>query len=340
MILFLHFLLCHIANAEVPAIIVFGDSSVDAGNNDFIDTIAKSNFEPYGRDFQGGKPTGRFCNGRIPTDFMSEAFGIKPIIPAYLDTNYGIQDFATGVCFASAATGYDNSTANVLSVLPLWKQVEYFEEYQTRLRGYLGKPKANEVLREALYVLSIGTNDFLENYYTNPIKSYQYTIEEYQSYLLGIAENFITEIYHLGARKMDLTGIPPMGCLPLERTMNFFSGSNCNEDYNTVARDFNTKLRGMADKLNRKLPEMRILFADVYVIVQQVIHAPLSYGFENAVVGCCATGIFEMGYTCNKRNPFTCTDPKKYVFWDAIHPTEEMNKIVADFVMNTMKAFL
>lgn len=101
-------------NAKVPAIIVFGDSSVDSGNNNEISTALKSNFKPYGRDFNGGQPTGRFSNGRIPTDFISEAFGIKPTIPPYLDPTYNITHFATGVCFASAGTGYDNATSDVL----------------------------------------------------------------------------------------------------------------------------------------------------------------------------------------------------------------------------------
>lgn len=102
-----------ISGKKVPAIIVFGDSSVDSGNNNFIPTIARSNFEPYGRDFFGGNPTGRFSNGRIPPDFISEAFGLKPFVPAYLDPSYNISDFAVGVCFASAGTGYDNATSNV-----------------------------------------------------------------------------------------------------------------------------------------------------------------------------------------------------------------------------------
>lgn len=110
-----HFLL-QIAHtyARVPAIIVFGDSTVDSGNNNQMSTLLKSNFQPYGRDFFGGQPTGRFSNGRLPTDFISEAFGIKPVIPAYLDPSYDIREFATGVCFASAGTGYDNATSDVL----------------------------------------------------------------------------------------------------------------------------------------------------------------------------------------------------------------------------------
>lgn len=51
--------------------------------------------------------------------------------------------------------------------------------------------------------------------------------------------------------------------------------------------------------------------------------------------GCCATGLFEMGYMCSRRSPFTCTDANKYVFWDAFHPTERMYRIIADRLMNT-----
>ena len=101
------------SSGKVPAIIVFGDSSVDSGNNNFIPTMARSNFEPYGRDFPNGNPTGRFSNGRIAPDFISEGFGLKPTVPAYLDPAYNISDFATGVCFASAGTGFDNATSNV-----------------------------------------------------------------------------------------------------------------------------------------------------------------------------------------------------------------------------------
>lgn len=100
--------------AKVPALIVFGDSTVDSGNNNQISTVLKSNFQPYGRDYFGGKPTGRFSNGRIAPDFISEGLGLKNAVPAYLDPAYNITDFATGVCFASAGTGLDNATSSVL----------------------------------------------------------------------------------------------------------------------------------------------------------------------------------------------------------------------------------
>ncbi|KAJ1441445.1 SGNH hydrolase superfamily, partial [Sesbania bispinosa] len=261
------------SSGKVPAIIVFGDSSVDSGNNNFIPTIAKSNFEPYGRDFQDGNPTGRFSNGRIAPDFISEAFGLKPTVPAYLDPAYKISDFATG------------------EVIPLWKEVEYYKDYQSKLRAYLGDEKANEIVNEALYLVSIGTNDFLENYYIFPERRCQFTsVQQYEDFLIGLAENFLREIYNLGARKISLTGLPPMGCLPLERAVNIMEYHGCVEDYNNVALEFNGKLGCLVTKLNKELPGLQLVDANAYDIVLQIIAHPSQFGFEVAGVGCCGTG--------------------------------------------------
>lgn len=56
----------------VPAIITFGDSVVDVGNNDYLPTIFKANYPPYGRDFDNHQPTGRFCNGKLATDITGK----------------------------------------------------------------------------------------------------------------------------------------------------------------------------------------------------------------------------------------------------------------------------
>jgi hypothetical protein len=104
---------CTAKAGKVPAIIVFGDSTVDAGNNNYIPTMARGNFPPYGRDFDGGVATGRFSNGRLVTDFMSEALGLASAVPAYLDGSYTIDQLATGVNFASGGTGMDAMTAKM-----------------------------------------------------------------------------------------------------------------------------------------------------------------------------------------------------------------------------------
>ncbi|KAL6562094.1 hypothetical protein OROGR_003101 [Orobanche gracilis] len=61
-----------LANSSIPAVFVFGDSTVDSGNNNYIKTIARSNFPPYGKDFPNHIPTGRFTNGKLLTDFLAD----------------------------------------------------------------------------------------------------------------------------------------------------------------------------------------------------------------------------------------------------------------------------
>ena len=58
------------SNETIPAVLMFGDSIVDTGNNNNIKSIVKSNFLPYGREFKGGISTGRFSNGKVPSDFL------------------------------------------------------------------------------------------------------------------------------------------------------------------------------------------------------------------------------------------------------------------------------
>lgn len=158
--------------------------------------------------------------------------------------------------------------------------MEYFKEYQNKLKAYAGTSKANSIIHEALYIISLGTNDFLENYYTIPHRRAQYTIDQYQGFLLGIAEQFTKELYQLGARKIVLTGLPPMGCLPLERTTNFFggNGNGCKENYNTVALNFNGKLNGLVKKLNGELRGVKTVFSNPYRTLEQIVRKPSAFG--------------------------------------------------------------
>lgn len=56
--------------SKVPCFFIFGDSLSDVGNNNILNTTDKSNYLPYGVDFPGQIPTGRFTNGRTIEDFI------------------------------------------------------------------------------------------------------------------------------------------------------------------------------------------------------------------------------------------------------------------------------
>jgi hypothetical protein len=58
----------------VPAMYVFGDSTLDVGNNNHLpgENVPRANKPYYGIDLpgSGGKPTGRFSNGYNVADFI------------------------------------------------------------------------------------------------------------------------------------------------------------------------------------------------------------------------------------------------------------------------------
>lgn len=64
--------------ADIGASFVFGDSLVDAGNNNYLPTLSKANIPPNGIDFKasGGQPTGRYTNGRTIGDIVGNLFSL------------------------------------------------------------------------------------------------------------------------------------------------------------------------------------------------------------------------------------------------------------------------
>jgi len=55
-------------------------------------------------------------------------------------------------------------------------------------------------------------------------------------------------------------------------------------------------------------------------------------GFDVTSRACCGTGLTEMSYMCEMNIPLTCSDPNKYMFWDAFHPTDKTNQLIAQHV--------
>ncbi|MFX9848094.1 SGNH/GDSL hydrolase family protein, partial [Acinetobacter baumannii] len=163
------------SSSSVSAIFIFGDSTVDPGNNNYINTPFRSNFSPYGKDFVNQTATGRFTNGRLANDFIAKYVGVKEYVPPYLDPTLSIEELKSGVSFASAGSGFDPLTPTISNVIPLSQQLENFKEYQAKLQVTMGKDKTKELINKALFLVSAGTNDFVVDYFTLPIRRRNYT---------------------------------------------------------------------------------------------------------------------------------------------------------------------
>ncbi|RZR80001.1 hypothetical protein BHM03_00005869 [Ensete ventricosum] len=263
--------------ALVPAILTFGDSTVDVGNNDYHATIFRANFPPYGRDFKDHEPTGRFCNGKLATDITAETLGFTSYPPAYLSPQASGKNLLIGANFASAASGFYDETA------------------------------------------------------------------------------YFYDLYGLGARKIGVTSLPPLGCLPASITLFGHGSSECVRRLNSDAQSFNKKIDAAAKSLAKQLPGLKITIFDIYKPLHDLVTKPSKFGrscswlnhhvhccrrtnfrfskllgFFEVRRGCCGSGMVETSLLCNQYSIGTCTNATGYVFWDSVHPSETANQVIAD----------
>ncbi|PWA91989.1 GDSL-like Lipase/Acylhydrolase family protein [Artemisia annua] len=314
-----------------PAILVFGDSTVDTGNNNYIATAIKGNHYPYGKDFPGHVSTGRFSNGKLSVDFIASMLGVKQTIPPFLQPYLSANELRTGVCFASAGTGYDDLTAAITGVVPVGNQVDLFEGYRKRLKKIVGDEEAKRIIGGSLVIISAGTNDFIFNYYDAPTRRLEFDIDGYQDFILERVHNFVKELYYLGCRTLVLAGLPPIGCLPIQITANIKGRfhSKCVEEQNADARAYNRKLVALLTQIQMSLKGSRLFYADIYNPIMDIIRCPKQHGFRETMKGCCGTGLLEAGPLCTPLTPL-CHNSSEYMFFDSIHPSEKTYRYVTE----------
>jgi len=317
---------------QAAALIVFGDSIVDPGNNNGINTIIKADFPPYGHDFLNHRPTGRFCNGRIPTDFIASRLGLKDLLPPYLSPEpLDKHDLLTGVSFASGGTGFDPLTPKLASVISMPDQLAMFHEYLGKVRAAAGDAKAAEILSRGIFAICAGSDDVANTYFTMRARS-NYDHASYARLLVRHASSFVEDLIHAGARRVAFIGIPPIGCVPSQRTMSGGPERGCSRGHNEVAAAYNAGMVAELAALRAKHPGTLLVFMDIYGFLYDMMMHPRSYGFTQATRGCCGTGLLEVSVLCNGVTSAVCDPVADYLFWDSYHPTEKAYKILADFV--------
>lgn len=69
----------------------------------------------------------------------------------------------------------------------MFQQFEYFEEYQHRVSAIVGNREAKRLVNRALVLITVGGNDFVNNYYLVPVsaRSLQYRLPEYVKFLIS-----------------------------------------------------------------------------------------------------------------------------------------------------------
>ncbi|XP_023512752.1 GDSL esterase/lipase 3-like [Cucurbita pepo subsp. pepo] len=308
---------------------IFGDSYVDVGNNNYINTTSdfQANFPPYGESFFP-VATGRFTDGRNIPDFLGE-YANLPLLPPYLDPHNDLYDY--GVNFASGGGGA-LALSHQEQALGLQTQMKFFKRVDKSLRKKLGNARTQSFFSNSVFLFNFGGNDYL-----NPFDiSYDIfkTIdaqEQYVNMVIGNITMALKEVYKHGGRKFGLMGVPPLGYMPssrLKKSAQFF------EEASSIARLHNKLLPIALHKLSKQLKEFKYAFADTHTLLLQRILNPLQYGFKVVDTACCGSDEFRGVYNCGRKLgslPFThCKNLEDHMFFDSFHPTEKVFKQLAE----------
>ncbi|KAF2314628.1 hypothetical protein GH714_028049 [Hevea brasiliensis] len=308
---------------QLPCYFIFGDSLADNGNNNFLDTLAKVNYAPYGIDFPFG-PTGRFTNGRTTVDVIAELLGFQNFIPPFATASG--TDILFGVNYASGSAGIRNETGQQLGErVPLDMQLEHHQTTILDLVDILGTTWATEwYLSRCLYSVGMGNNDYLNNYflpeYYNTSK--EYTLQQFTQLLIQQYTQQLKTLYDYGARKIALFGVGQIGCTPGSIEKYGTNGSTCVEIMEEASQLFNKKLKSVVEELNANLTDAKFIYINYYAIGAD----SSVLNFKDSSSGCCPVAI---DGECIA-NQIPCKNRTEFAFWDSYHPTEAVNKFIGE----------
>ncbi|XP_066328838.1 GDSL esterase/lipase At5g33370-like [Miscanthus floridulus] len=316
------------------AFFVFGDSLVDNGNNNYLITEARADSPPYGIDTPDHRATGRFSNGKNVPDIISEHLGAEPVLP-YLSPELDGHKMLVGANFASAGVGILNDTGiQFANIIHIAKQLRYFEQYQKRLSALIGAEATSRLVRGALVLITLGGNDFVNNYYLVPYsaRSREFSLPDYVSYVLSEYAHILEHLYDLGARRVLVQGVGPIGCVPAELALHSLDGT-CDPELQRAADMYNPRLMALLQDLNARHGGDVFVGVNMKRIHDDFIDDPKAYGFATATEACCGQGRFNGMGLCTMVS-ILCANRDRYVFWDAFHPTERANRLIVQQFMS------
>ncbi|KAL1203696.1 GDSL esterase/lipase [Cardamine amara subsp. amara] len=312
-------------DGKFRALYVIGDSLVDPGNNNHLLTWIKANFPPYGSDFEGGKATGRFSNGKTIADYIAIHYGL-PLVPAYLGLSEEQKNNVslTGINYASASCGIFYLTGKLLGqCLSLSVQVNLLEEtIEKNLKNkFKTQSELNQHLAESLFMTAIGVNDYVFFYYKFISANY------FANKLLHRFLKQIERLHELGARNFFINNIKPLGCYPNMIATTEPRGS-CNEHANRAIGIFNNKLRESLSGLKKKFNNTSFLYSDYFNFMLE-LREPSSNQVRskqlNTTSPCCPKDYHGSLTSSCKRSSIVCKEPNNYIFFDPRHPTQIAN---------------
>nr|GMC61584.1 GDSL esterase/lipase At5g03610-like [Ipomoea batatas] len=284
---------------------VFGDSYADTGNTPPIDGF-ECWVEPYGITFPC-KPSGRFSDGRVLTDFIAEYLGIRSPVP-YREWKLGLNLQKNGMNFAYGGTGVFNTTSGGPNMTA---QINDFQQL-IQQRVFTKRDLTSSVAH-----VSAAGNDYG-------------ALSDIESVISQLVLN-LKRIYNLGVPRISVVAVPPFGCLPGDVPIQPSPNRVCNESQNSFSWLHNQLLKKAVEQLNNETGGSTFVILDLYSSFMSALNVQNNRSGKSSFVnplGECCKGT-RSGSSCGdvdedgRKEYVVCEDPKQSFFWDTIHPSQQ-----------------
>ncbi|XP_013619689.1 PREDICTED: GDSL esterase/lipase At2g03980-like isoform X1 [Brassica oleracea var. oleracea] len=312
-----------------PALYVIGDSLVDPGNNNHLLTLVKANFKPYGSNFEGGKATGRFSDGKTIADY-----GIIFFFFFFFFSHMGLSkkeknNLSTGFNYASASCGIFPDTGKQFGrCLSMNVQIDLLNKTikKNLKKKFKRQSELSRHLGGSLFMTAIGVNDYAFTYKKNATDANEFASKLLNEFLIRLER-----LYNLGARNFFVNNIKPLGCYPNIIAETVPRGS-CDDSLNLAIDIFNVQLRESLSHMRHKLSNTSFLYSDYFNFMLE-LRGPssnqVSSNLLNTTSPCCPK-VYNGGSTTTCL-PFSkaCKEPDMFIFFDPRHPTQIANFMYA-----------
>ena len=284
--------------AQFSGLYVFGDSLSDTGN---VFKFTGGSVNPTAAT-PASPPyfNGRFSNGPNWVDYLGENLGLQPTLSTDLNKTIRTQGINYAIAGARSGIGHINPNRNLPGVL---QQV-----------GLFTKPfiDANQKIDpNALYTVQGGANDYLFPQSKNSTQPKPF-------------ENILQSVNLLaaaGAKNILVFNLSDLGKTPLAKI------DNRNPDSLSQSTiEFNSTLAAGLDALSQK-PQLNIISVDVNSLLNQITTNKEQFGLKNVTDAC-------LKLTAKT----ICDEPNKYLYWDNVHPSTTVYKLVADKALAAIEA--
>ncbi|CAK7329413.1 unnamed protein product [Dovyalis caffra] len=205
--------------------------------------------------------------------------------------------------------GFENNTvaffsfqstflSSVKNVVTLREHIEQLSTVYANLTAIKGSADTEILFSKSLFFISIGSNDLLSYYHSNTSLPKQ----EFLSALEHEYEKHLKNLLKLGARKIGIISVTPVGCCPSQRVYN--ESEVCLESLNDLSLDFLPTTKAFLMKLSSEYTVLKYSLGITFEMTINVIANPLLFGFKEVQTACCGVkrSAKLMGF---KRSPLT-----------------------------------